>query len=86
MLRSLVVPPTGVLLISCLKAFLNKAYHLTANGAFPSNIIKARKSLEVALQMLGNLPGTSLWMDVDRPNDEIDADKYFSLPAKLSFD
>ena len=81
-LRSLVLPPTSVLLISCCKAFFNKAHQSTASGAFLSNIIKTRKSSEVELRMLGQLADTSLWMDVDRPNDEMDADKYFSLPAK----
>ena len=82
MLRSLIILPTGVLLISCGKAFFNKVYQSTASGAFLSNTIKARKQSEVALQMLGHLAGTSLWIDVDRPNDEMNADKYFSLPAK----
>ena len=33
--------------------------------------------------MLGHLAGTSLWMDVDRPNDEMDANKHFSLSDLL---
>ena len=82
MLRSPFVPPTGVSLISCGGAFSSKAYQSTGSGFFLSNVFKARDLVKLVVQMLGRLAGTSLWMDVDQPNDEMAADKQLNLAAR----